>query len=260
MPIELMFILQRLAAMAEQDPSLRERQPWKAAYDKDYKWLSDVITKHYAGDDSDVKVLLGGMVQAFAGMTVEEYGAAADGFVNQGEHPTLGTAVHRLRVPADGGAAAVPRGERVHRLHRVGRQPGLHADVRRGDLRDPARAGDRAARTSCSIGRTTAAAQSSTRTSPTCSTTARPSRCGSGVASGAARSSPGATPTATSRCCSSPAARPAPGCGCSSCTTTPTASSTTPPGPRTPSTKARAQDWTVVSIKDDWATVFADHP
>jgi hypothetical protein len=24
--------------------------------------------------------------------------------------------------------------------------------------------------------------------------------------------------------------------------------------------KARAQDWTVVSIKDDWAAVFADHP
>jgi hypothetical protein len=24
--------------------------------------------------------------------------------------------------------------------------------------------------------------------------------------------------------------------------------------------RARAQDWTVVSIKDDWAAVFADHP
>ena len=129
MPIELMFILQRLAAMAEQDPSLRERQPWKAAYDKDYEWLSDVITKHYAGDDSDVKVLLGGILQAFAGMTVEEYAAAADPFVNTGAHPTLGRPFTALRVPADGRAAAVPRGERVHRLHRVGRQPGLHADV-----------------------------------------------------------------------------------------------------------------------------------
>jgi len=59
MPIELGFILQRLAAMADQDPGLRGRQPWKAAYDKDYGWLGDVITKHYAGDDSDVKVLLG---------------------------------------------------------------------------------------------------------------------------------------------------------------------------------------------------------
>ncbi len=32
MPVELGFILQRLAAMAEKDRSLRERQPWKAAY------------------------------------------------------------------------------------------------------------------------------------------------------------------------------------------------------------------------------------
>ena len=36
MPIELGFILQRLAAMAEEDASLRDRQPWKAAYDRDY--------------------------------------------------------------------------------------------------------------------------------------------------------------------------------------------------------------------------------
>ena len=36
MPIELGFILQRLAAMAEQDPALRDKQPWKAAHEKDY--------------------------------------------------------------------------------------------------------------------------------------------------------------------------------------------------------------------------------
>ncbi len=41
MPIELGFILQRLAAMAEKDPALREKQPWKAAYDKDYAWLGE---------------------------------------------------------------------------------------------------------------------------------------------------------------------------------------------------------------------------
>ena len=43
MPIELGFILQRLAAMAEEDASLREKQPWKAAYEKDYAWLGGVI-------------------------------------------------------------------------------------------------------------------------------------------------------------------------------------------------------------------------
>src|SRR5215207_19456 len=89
MPIELGFILQRLAAMAEQDPALRERQPWKAAYDRDYHWLGEVITKHYAGDDSELKVVLGGVLQAFAGMDVEAYQVAAHGFLHQGRHPTL---------------------------------------------------------------------------------------------------------------------------------------------------------------------------
>ena len=51
MPIELGFILMRLAEMAEADESLRDRQPWKAAYEKDYGWLGETITKHYHGDD-----------------------------------------------------------------------------------------------------------------------------------------------------------------------------------------------------------------
>jgi hypothetical protein len=96
MPIELGFILERLAEMADADESLRERQPWKAAREKDYAWLGAVITKHYHGDDSDVKVLMGGMVQAFAGLSVDEYGAAAHGFLHGGTHPTLGRAFHAL--------------------------------------------------------------------------------------------------------------------------------------------------------------------
>src|SRR6478609_8700069 len=50
MPIELGFILLRLAAMAEADASLRDRQPWKAAYEKDYAFLGEAMTKHYQGD------------------------------------------------------------------------------------------------------------------------------------------------------------------------------------------------------------------
>jgi hypothetical protein len=39
MPIQLDFILRRLHEMAEADPELRDRQPWKAAYEHDYGWL-----------------------------------------------------------------------------------------------------------------------------------------------------------------------------------------------------------------------------
>jgi phosphoserine phosphatase len=88
MPIEVGFILHRFAEMCQTDESLRERQPWKAAYEQDHAWLGNAITKHYHGDDNDVKVLMGGIIKAFAGMTVEEYGEAAAAFL-EGRHPTI---------------------------------------------------------------------------------------------------------------------------------------------------------------------------
>lgn len=94
MPVELVFILQRWAAMAEADPTLRDRQPWKAAVERDFAFLAGAIDKHYAGDDSDVKVLMGGVIGAFAGMDVEEYGAKAAAFVRDGTHPTLKRPFH----------------------------------------------------------------------------------------------------------------------------------------------------------------------
>jgi phosphoserine phosphatase len=90
MPIQADFILRRLAAMAAQDPSLRDRQPWKAAYGKDYGWLGEVITRHYNGDDREVPVVLAGVLQAFADITVEEFEAQADAFLRSAQHPTLG--------------------------------------------------------------------------------------------------------------------------------------------------------------------------
>ena len=89
MPIQLDFTLRRLAAMAEEDESLRGEQPWKAAYEKDLKWLGAAVEKHYQGDDSDVKKLLVAVPQAFAGLTVEEYDARVTEFFADARHPTL---------------------------------------------------------------------------------------------------------------------------------------------------------------------------
>ena len=89
MPIELGFVLQRLGAMAEADASLRERQPWKAAHDRDYAWLGTAMTKHYDGDESDVKLLIAGVIQAFAGWAVGDYADAAAAFLGAARHPTL---------------------------------------------------------------------------------------------------------------------------------------------------------------------------
>jgi hypothetical protein len=90
MPIQLDFLLRRLVVMADQDPALRTRQPWQAAYTRDYGWLGEVITKHYLGDDRELPVLAAGILQAFAGVTVEDFEAQADTFLRSTQHPTLG--------------------------------------------------------------------------------------------------------------------------------------------------------------------------
>jgi hypothetical protein len=89
MPIELGFILKRLAAMAEQDATLRERQPWKAASERDFAWLGGVVTSHYHGDDSGVKTLFGGILKAFEGTAIDTYCEEAGQYLNQAKHPTL---------------------------------------------------------------------------------------------------------------------------------------------------------------------------
>jgi phosphoserine phosphatase len=85
--IQIAFILKRLAAMAEKDPSLRQQQPWKAAYEKDNAWFGDMVTKHYNGDDSGMKVLMGGVVKAFGEMTVEVFAAQAVDYFKTARHP-----------------------------------------------------------------------------------------------------------------------------------------------------------------------------
>jgi len=89
MPIQADFILRRLFEMAEADPALRDRQPWKAAYQRDYGWLGEVLAEHYAGDDTNVRTLLGGVLAAYAGMSVDDFEAKADAFLRTAQHPTL---------------------------------------------------------------------------------------------------------------------------------------------------------------------------
>jgi phosphoserine phosphatase len=89
-PIQLDFILRRLVEMAEADPALRGRQPWKAAHERDYDWMGAVMTEHYAGDETKVKILAAGVLAAHEGISVEDFEARADEFLRRAQHPTLG--------------------------------------------------------------------------------------------------------------------------------------------------------------------------
>lgn len=88
-PIQLDFVLRRLVAMAADDPSLAARQPWKAAREQDTAWLGSVLTEHYAGDDRKAGELMAGILAAFDGMDVDAFEAQASTFLRSTDHPTL---------------------------------------------------------------------------------------------------------------------------------------------------------------------------
>lgn len=88
--VQLDFLVRRFAEQAEADPSLRERQPYKAAYAGDLKWLGAAMTKHYQGDDTDVKTLVAAVLSAHEAITVDEHARRVRTFLQQAEHPTLG--------------------------------------------------------------------------------------------------------------------------------------------------------------------------
>jgi phosphoserine phosphatase len=67
--------------MARSDPSLGERQPYKALVEGDRVWLSS-LTDH-------VPELVRGMSEAFAGLTTDAFEAEVLDFFGEARHPTL---------------------------------------------------------------------------------------------------------------------------------------------------------------------------
>ena len=90
MPIQLDFTVRRLGAQADEDPALRTRQPYRAAYEKDLHWMGAAMVKHYHGDDTDLHLLMEAVAAAFDATTVEEYDHTVTAFFTEADHPTLG--------------------------------------------------------------------------------------------------------------------------------------------------------------------------
>lgn len=89
MYVQLDFLLRRFKEQAEGDPSLRDEQPYRAAYTGDLTWLGDAVTKHYQGDDSDLKPLMAAVLTSQHDITVDELAARVTAFFADAKHPTL---------------------------------------------------------------------------------------------------------------------------------------------------------------------------
>jgi len=92
MPVQLHFIVDRWAKAALRDPSLADHEPYASALAGDFRWLGGVVERHYAGDDTDVRTVLAAIVADMNGLTVDEYAADVTAFLAETENPV----VHRL--------------------------------------------------------------------------------------------------------------------------------------------------------------------
>ena len=89
MPTQLHYLLQQWAAAAATDPSLADTQPYAAAIGGDYSWLGGAIDKHYVGDDSELKLIIGAILRSTQGMSVDDYERSVTEFYRVAEHLTL---------------------------------------------------------------------------------------------------------------------------------------------------------------------------
>ena len=92
MPTQLHYIVVQWAAAARADPSLADRQPYKAVVTGDLGWLGAALDKHYAGDDSDLHVVIPALLSTTIDESVDDYQTAVAMFYRDAKHLTLGRA------------------------------------------------------------------------------------------------------------------------------------------------------------------------
>jgi phosphoglycolate phosphatase-like HAD superfamily hydrolase len=88
--VQLDFLVRQLAAAVAADPSLAALPAYAAASSGDLTWFGNAVTKHYQGDDTDLKELAVAILSASSGVNVEEHAAHVADFFASARHPTLG--------------------------------------------------------------------------------------------------------------------------------------------------------------------------
>ena len=78
-----------MAQLASRKPRLKERQPYQAAVERDYRWLGQAVVKHYQGDDADLRLLMSAVESAFEDVGVEAFATEVLAWLDTARHPVL---------------------------------------------------------------------------------------------------------------------------------------------------------------------------
>ncbi len=80
--IQLQFVLGVLGKLAAEKPELRDRQPYKVIYERDMAWLGGLAKDYEKGELSGIIALMSAYVEAFTGITVEAFETSVLKFLN----------------------------------------------------------------------------------------------------------------------------------------------------------------------------------
>jgi phosphoglycolate phosphatase-like HAD superfamily hydrolase len=112
--IQLQHGLQAIGKAAAEKPELRARQPFKAVYEKDMAWLGKAAADYAKGDPSSVFILVSGLTEVLEGVTVESFMAEVKEFLSNAQDPRFKKAYKQLTYK--------PMVELVHYLQENGFQ------------------------------------------------------------------------------------------------------------------------------------------
>ena len=83
--IQLQHGLRAIGKAAAEKPELRDRQPFKAVYEKDMAWLGKAAADYAKGDPSGVFILVSGLTEVLEGVTVEAFEADVLDFLSNAQ-------------------------------------------------------------------------------------------------------------------------------------------------------------------------------
>ena len=88
MYVQAAFIFAKWQAMVAADPTLRETQPFKALVEGDREWLANIL--------DHVPELVKGVSEAFGGITTDDFEVQVRHFFDTTTHPTFAVGYHQL--------------------------------------------------------------------------------------------------------------------------------------------------------------------
>jgi phosphoserine phosphatase len=96
MYIQLQHGLRSIGKIAAEKPAVRGRQPFKAVHEKDMAWLGKIAADYAKGDPSGFFTLAAGFAESCEGMTVEAFEADALDFLSNARDERFGVPYKQL--------------------------------------------------------------------------------------------------------------------------------------------------------------------